>query len=403
MKIPKKYAMVWIAMIGMIGATLSMKNIAGLFFTPMSESFGVGRGAVSLTLTINNLTLAAGDYLAPRLYHDNNYKKLSCLCIGTVVGSTLLMGAVPGLMPFYLLSAVRGFASGMLGIVIGTVMINNWFVRYNSIATGVALAGAGIASAFLSPFLSGVIETSGWRAGFRAEAFAALILYAPLLLFPITFAPENQGLEPLGGRSGAGKTDIASAVTEGSRSGLLLPALILMNAFSNAVSVFTNHMPGVADSFALPAAVGAAMLSASMITNAGGKVMMGALAEKFGVKRPAILYISAIAAGFLLLNTVHTVPAALCSGAVIGLSFSLTTVVPALVTKDIFGQARYRSVFPLVALAGTAANASAASLIGFSYDAFRSYRPAMLTLITLLVCNILLLLALYRSKEAASQ
>ena len=59
--------MVWAAMCGMVGATLGVKNISGLFFTPMAESFGVGRGTISLTLTISNLMLAAGDFASPRL------------------------------------------------------------------------------------------------------------------------------------------------------------------------------------------------------------------------------------------------------------------------------------------------------------------------------------------------
>ena len=400
MNFPKRYWMVWLATCGMIGATLSMKNIAGLFFAPVADDFGVGRGAVSLTLTVNNLLLAAGDYISPRLFRSGNYRRLSRACALCAVGATLLMAWTPNLPVLYALCAVRGFSSGMLGIVLGTVVINNWFVRGNSLVTGVAMAAGGIGSALLSPILSGVIETAGWRAGFRAEALAGLLLYAPLILLPISFRPEDQSLAPFGGQRA--ETVNAAASPAESRVGLYLPGALLLTAFANAVSVFSSHMPGVASSYALPAAAGAAMLSASMISNAGGKVLLGALAEKYGVKRPAMAYAAVIAAGLVVLLTVHAVPAAVLCGAIVGLSFSLTTVVPALVTKDVFGTTNYRRVFPLVMLTGTLANASFATLIGYSYDGMGSYRPAILTLIAFLALIILLLLLLYRDRPAAA-
>ncbi|MCR5826473.1 MAG: MFS transporter [Oscillospiraceae bacterium] len=403
MRIPKQYAMVWLAVCGMIGASLSLKNLAGLFFTPMEETFGVGRGAVSLTLTVNNLLLAAGEYVSPRIIRGDNFRVLTRACALCAVGATLLMGWAPNLAVMYALCALRGFASGMLCIVLGTVVINNWFVRGNSIVTGVAMAAGGIGSALLSPLLARVIETAGWRAGYRAEALVGLALYAPLILLPVALRPEDRALTPLGGARVQTEDAPGAETAEAQRGGWRLPGVLLLVVSANAVSVFSSHMPGVAASFALSASVGAAMLSASMITNAGGKVLLGALSERFGVRRPAMVYAALIAAGMLFLLHARTATAALLFGALEGLAFSLTTVVPALVTKDVFGQANYRRVFPLVMLTGTLANASFASLIGWSYDAAQSYRPAMLTLVALLALMLLLLLLLYGKKLVESE
>ena len=386
-------------MCGMIGATLGIKNILGLFFTPMAESFGVGRGAVSLTLTINNLLLALGDFLSPRLFGSKNFKRLSCLCVGCVVGTSLLMSVAPNIGVLYLLSGVRGLTSGLMGIVIGTVIINNWFIRYNSLVTGVSLAAGGVVSAVLSPIVSGIIEASGWRAGFRAEAVAALLLYAPLLLLPIGFAPGDAGLQPLGEKTEAKQTPDTADSENVTKRRELLAALLLFTAFANIVSTFPNHLPGIADSYALPAAVGAAMLSASMVANAGGKMLMGALAERYGVKRPAVAYAAALIGGMCVLLTLRSAPAAITGGAIMGLAFSLTTVAPALVTKDVFGPEQYRRIFPASTLIGTIANATAASLIGFIYDGTGSYHPAIFILIGLLSGMIVMLLLLYSGRR----
>ena len=109
--------LVWLAMCGMIGATLGVKNTSGVFFTPMAESFGVGRGAISLTLTLSNLLLAAGDFFSTRLYTGGNFRRLTRLCVACAVGATLLMGMVSDLWLLYLLHFVRGFASGIYGMI----------------------------------------------------------------------------------------------------------------------------------------------------------------------------------------------------------------------------------------------------------------------------------------------
>ena len=55
MKLPKgKYLMVLVSMCGLIAVSLGLLvNVSGLFFAPIAEELGVGRGEVSMTLTIS--------------------------------------------------------------------------------------------------------------------------------------------------------------------------------------------------------------------------------------------------------------------------------------------------------------------------------------------------------------
>jgi len=58
-----KYLLVLIAMCGVIAASIGITtNTAGVYITPVSEAFGVGKGAVSMTLTIANLVYAMAGY-----------------------------------------------------------------------------------------------------------------------------------------------------------------------------------------------------------------------------------------------------------------------------------------------------------------------------------------------------
>ena len=388
-------------MCGMIGATLGgVKNISGIFFAPIAESFGVGRGAVSMSLTISNLMLALGGFIAPSAFSRSNFRKLSRLLALSVICMTLLIGAAPNLALLYILSGIRGFSLGMLGIVTGNIILNNWFVKYNSFVTGVMLAAGGVISAVLSPIISRVMDNSGWRAGCLVDAAIIFLLLSPLLFLPIALCPEDIGMKSFGCEASeeSHSEDTKLQAVETSAETIPLVALLLFSAFANILSTFPNHLPSLADSYALSTSTGAAMLSACMLSNASGKILMGVAAERFGVKRPAILYSALIAAGLLTLMHTRAAFGAVLSGAAIGLSFSLTTVVSALVTKDIFGTERYRVVFPLSNLAGTVANASAASIIGYIYDTAGSYYPAIIVLIVLLCGIVILLLVLYDIK-----
>lgn len=56
----------------------------------------------------------------------------------------------------------------------------------------------------------------------------------------------------------------------------------------------------------------------------------------------------------------------------------MMAVLPALITGNVFTRKEYGSVFPIVTMVSTMASALSNSIIGFIYDAFGSYVPAMM-------------------------
>jgi hypothetical protein len=61
MRVTGRYLLVVAALCGLSAATVGLiTNVAGLFFSPMAEEFGVMQGAASMTLTIANICVALG-------------------------------------------------------------------------------------------------------------------------------------------------------------------------------------------------------------------------------------------------------------------------------------------------------------------------------------------------------
>ena len=62
-KLSRKHLIVLIALCGMLASSVGLvQNVAGIFFDPLAESLGVGRGPVALTLTIYVLLSAFGSF-----------------------------------------------------------------------------------------------------------------------------------------------------------------------------------------------------------------------------------------------------------------------------------------------------------------------------------------------------
>ena len=399
-KIKGKYLLTILAMCGLSAAAVGMHaNTAGVFFAPVADSLGVGRGNVSLTLTISNLLFATVGLLVPRVYSAQRFKR-NLIVFGLLYAvTTALHAAAPNLAVLYLLSAVRGLAGGLAGNVVVTIVINNWFVSNVGLISSIALGCSGICGAVFSPLLSAIISRAGWRTGYLAAGIIILILELPAMLLPFTYIPEASGLSPLGGSSSA-----RTGRRGGESSKALIPAALFIPALAFAfigswATSYPQHFPGIADSFGRSAAVGSVMVSVCLLCNTCGKLIFGALADRFGTKISAILYIAVIAAGFLLMLLPGNGSAALFAGAaMIGLSYSLPTVGIVMLTNDIFGVENYARIFPKLSLCGTVAYALGSALIGFAYDAWKSYVLALSAGLVMILGGVVITVWLYRRK-----
>ena len=391
-----KYLMVLIAMCGMIATSLGiLTNTAGLFFSPIAEDFHVGIGSVSLTLTICNLVYAASGMAVPRLVSGRNFKKV--VLSGTIVtaAATAGMCAAPNVRLLYLLSAARGMAGGILGTVLVTIIINGWFHASNGLATSIAMACSGLTGAALSPVLSAVIQTAGWRSGYLVSAFIIVAFNLPAILLPFTLTPEESNLPPLGegGRKQKAEADSGTSMAVSGSLFCMTAAFGILTSFATA---FPQHFPELTGSYALPAVTGALMLSVCMASNTAGKVLLGALIDRIGSKKSLLLYSTLVMlslCGMLFLRT--SLPLEIAAG-LYGLSYGLTIVGGVMVTKDLFGVQNYSGVYPTISMGIAVANAAGSSIIGFLYDASGSYGSTIGLILIMMAAVIVLILWMYR-------
>lgn len=405
MKISGKYLVVLACMCGLLASGIGLvTNVSGLFFTSVAEEFGILKGEVSLTLTIANISLALGGLLVPRLLSERSLRPLLIGSTAALAGSTAALAVCSSIIPMYILSAVRGLAAGLTTFVFATTVLNRWFVSNIGLATSIAMGCSGLAGALFSPIVSSIISSAGWRTGFVMLAILTIALNLPAILFVPALDPSSVGLTALGARRNTkhGTSQERKGADNGRNTPInpvIFAAVIVYALFVSAVTAMPQHFPGLATAYALDAATGAAMLSACMVANTAGKVVLGALVDRIGTK-PSILFFTALTfAATVMLLMLRSPGVLLVAATVYGLCYALATVGIAMLTRDAFGLANYDRTYPTASFTGNIANAVFSSIVGFMFDFTGGYTSSLVLFMVMLASVVVLVLFIYISHD----
>lgn len=399
-KMSMKYIWIIIAGCGLVASGVGLvTNVAGLFFTPIATEFGILKGEVSLTLTICNIVYAFAGMLTPRIVYRRNIKAI--IIIGTIleVASTFVMSISPNVIWLYVANAIRGFAGGVLGLVLVTTFMNNWFHEKIGLVTSIAMSCSGLAGAIFSPIVSSVIQSTGWRTGYIVVAVLMLILNLPAVIFLPSLNPHEKGYQAYGETEVV--EDSAIHVNENNAkpvNKILFIAVVLYAFMVAGATALPQFYPGIAETANLSETTGAMMLSLAMIANSGGKILLGILIDKIGAKLSILIYsaLALLATACLIFGSSDLVM--LIGGCLFGASYALATVAVVMITKDMFGIENYAKTYPTITLTGTLANAFLTTGIGFLYDASGNYNSTLYIMFGALIISIVLSLYCYRSK-----
>ncbi|MBR3310868.1 MAG: MFS transporter [Solobacterium sp.] len=380
-----KYIVIIAALCGLIASGVGLiTNIAGLFFTPIAEELGLLRGAVSMNVTIGNLCFAAGGMMSPRVMKEKNLKTMLIAMTALIAGSTALLALCNNVFLMYVLNGLRGFASGIVGFVFVTIVINHWFFKNNALVTSIAMGFSGLAGAVFSPVISSIIASSGWRTAYVISAVLMVLLNLPAIFFLPAIDPYVKGQKPYGEKTAAVNT--AAEVQESLPINKMLVAMLCVFAVCGAASTsITQHFPGVAAESGLDASVGATMLSICMLVNTGGKIVLGALVDKIGARISMSIYTVLVFAGVLMMMFIPSRAVMFVAAACIGLTYSMATVGTVTLSKEVFGMANYGRTYPTINMCGTMCSAAFSSIIGFIYDATGGYNVTLMIILAMMI------------------
>jgi MFS family permease len=259
--------------------------------------------------------------------------------------------------------AVGSFFSPMIAAVMG------WMTSHRGLAVSLVSVGVGVAPMTMSPFAAWLITQMDWRAAQLVIAVLAWATLVPTALFvrrPPSMESTENPVNP------AGKQGVS--LGEAFRS---VPFIVLAFTFfaccaAHAGPIFHTVTYAMTCGRAPLAAV--TIYSVEGFAGLGGRLALGVLADRLGVKRVLIagLLIQAFAAGAFVF------PARLGEFYVVAATFGFAYggVMPlyAVLVREYFGQRILGAVFGAAAMVSSLGMAAGPLVGGWIFDHFGAYR-----------------------------
>ena len=377
----KGFHRAWLVFIGvcmmMAGGMGLVLNVMGNYFAPMALAFGLINPAtggpdvtqVTLLMTVYSYVMLVWLPFCGRLFDKVDARILVGASGIAIVAGLLLMNVWTEVWQIYISGALFGLAGPAIFLVGPSVLINNWFAPSQAGKfLGIASAFTGVGTFVWSPIFAGIVKSQGYKMGFTIEAVIAAVLILIPAFFFFRTRPEDCGLKPFGIEKEVSTTG-ASAKKEGVNGKFALAtvafwAILIGAGLISLGGGFKSMMPTAVQSVggAELAMLGATMISAGAVGNVLGKIALGTLADKIGIKNAMIGFACVSIIGFLLMvlfmgdNQIPMLAAGFC----IGTGDAMMSVGLPLVTRNCFGDRCYSQIYsymnmPIALLGGLGA------------------------------------------------
>ena len=354
-------------------------SCAGIFFTPVSEYFGVPRASFTLYFSIVNIMMMLTLPMA-----GNHLSKLDArkvLSGATILVSLGLIGMsfANGMPWFYACGAIIGVGIAPLIYLSVPTLINAWCVKNVGFFVGLCMAFTGIGGVIFNPIGTAIIQSGpeGWRMAYRVFGIIALVGTLPFTLFVVRSKPADKGLLPYGADEVTNQDGPAAVAAEGvpASTAMKTPAFFALAVFCGIITLnqtiyqfLASYATSFSDTLPQIAAASGVVASAAMAGQAIGKVILGIINDK-SVKLGIIFGLACGAAGVLLMWFVPSPLVMLLVGAFLfGIVYAMTTVQTPLLVRSVFGSADYTNIYSRISMVGSLMSAVAAVFWSFVID-----------------------------------
>jgi MFS family permease len=351
-----------------IGAMFSL----AVFLQPITESTGWSHTAVSAAMTIGFLAMGAAGFGWGAL-SDRIGPRFVVLAGAVLLGLGLLLASraqspLEFQLAFGLLVgiAIGSFFSPMIAAVMG------WMTEHRGLAVALVSVGVGVAPMTMSPFAAWLITQMDWRS---AQVVLAVLVWATLV--PAALFVRRPPLAPAEDGQGAAQSSTDARPPMKLRDAFVsAPFLVLALTFfaccaAHAGPIF--HTVTYAMTCGLAPLAAVTIYSVEGLAGLGGRLALGVLADRLGVKRVLIagLLIQAVAAGMFVF--VSRLGEFYAVAAMFGFAYGGVMPLYAVLAREYFGQRILGAVFGAAAMISSLGMALGPALGGWIYDTFGRY------------------------------
>ena len=377
-------------------------NLVSLYTKPVTEELLIGRTEFNTYYTIMALVSMVACPIAGKLMRKYDIRLYLTVC--TILGALSYIGFAfsTKLMHFYLLAIPMGISLAGAAIIPTSVLITNWFNEKRGLSLGIALSGSGFGGIILSPLNNWIITSYGWRMSYFVTGISIILLILPFTIFVIRFTPAERGLLAYGETTTSSNTQtkkLAGITQSQALKSISFWALCLAIVVGGVVvnSMIVNLSPYLTD-IGASAGTAALILSLSSAAVIVGKLLVGRIFDKLGLKLVLLIIgISNIASFIFLLRGDLLIPAILYA-AFTGIGATAVTVTPSYITASLYGEKEYGAKYGIVSLFSSLGAAICPLVSGTIYNINNSYTTLLYVLIVLAIVTTGLFLFAVKTK-----
>lgn len=352
-------------------------SCGGIFYTPVSEYFGVGRGTYAISGTIMSVTLGIFSPIMGNWVEKHSLRRILILFLIIQSSVYIAQSMFTSIYYFYISGAIHGIVHSLMMLLVVPTVINRWFSVRRGFFIGLASSMSGVGGVLWNAVSGPFMEAFGWRDTFLLYGILIALIPLPLAILVLRDYPEEKGLLPYGYEPDLWTENLLSpddALLQGipyetAKRTFSFWSLALLAILVSVFTCFTSYLPSYATSLGLSISFGAALASFMGIGILVGKNSTGILFDK----KPFIgLLVSTMtpACGFLLFLILGRIAPMLMPVASVlyGVSYSVNTVLLPLLILFVFGARDQARILGSISFFSSTIGAGATVGFGFISD-----------------------------------
>lgn len=394
----------WIVVASAVAMIFSSGSIqlfsASLFIKPITADLGFGRGTLSTAFGIHFILSAIATPFFGRLIDRYGVRPMMLPAITLFALATAALALMPASVAvLFAMFAVVGTVSVAQTPTPYSKVVSWWFDRQRGLALAVTLAGVGLGTMIVPQVAAFLMTHFNWRVGYFGLGCAVLIF---ALIPNALIIREPPGVE---------RANLAGVVPD-------VPGLsfaearvdwrywALSLAFYLASTVINGslvHVVPMLTDRGIPLSTATAALSATGAALIVGRICSGWLIDRVFAPYVAMVVLAIPMFGIAVLGFglggISPVVGAVCLGMGIGAEIDIM----AFLVGRYFGLRQYGTLYGTMFAIAILGNATGSNLLGWSFQVFGSYTPALILFLGLLVVTGLCFIGLgpYRYAAAA--
>ncbi len=379
--------------------TFGVNYSFGIFFNPLSSEFGWTKAATSIAYSISMIFSGILGMLVGRISDSFGPRITTLVCGFFLALGCFMMSQITALWQLYLFFGII-IGAGVCGIFAPLMAtVSRWYVFRRGTMTSIVAAGIGVGTMVVPLLAYQLLANFGWRTSFKYMSLLVVIFLIPSAFF-LKRDPSAIGQLPYGAKKEIkeNKPDKGNGLTfreaiHTSRFWIICAIYFSMGYGVQAVMV---HLVPYATAIRISPTAAATIVSIVGLGGIIGRLALGVISDKIGIRISLILSLGIWLLGFLWLQLSADLWRLYIFGFVFGFAYGALIGLTVLVGANMFGLITLSTITAALILMYTAGGALGPAITGYIFDVTSSYGLAFIICLILALIGLILSLALKR-------